>query len=99
MKMTDHPGWTRLSPPGDKCRALWQHRSGWQVLHCGHPTANWPYYALQPGDNRMVVSGGGRGFRTLADAFAGVAAVQAGRAQLNPHPSRYGELLRVQEAA
>ncbi len=45
-------GWTRLSPPGDKCTARWRHVSGWTVVHCGHPTALWPYLAISPeGDN------------------------------------------------
>lgn len=43
------PGWIRLSAPGDKCGAHWLHTSSdWQIRHCGHPTANWPYYAIDP---------------------------------------------------
>ena len=67
--------WQRLSAPGDKCSAHWAHpNSGWEVLHCGHPTANWPYWLREPNrrDGRIVVSHNGRGFRTLADAFAAV---------------------------
>lgn len=34
---------------GGSCGGRWLHASGWLVLHCGHPTALWPYYALPPG--------------------------------------------------
>ena len=60
----------RKSWPG-----IWRHVSGWEVFHCGHPTANWPYYGVPPGkgamcpQSEMLLSGGiGRGcaFRLLA---------------------------------
>lgn len=73
------PGWSRLSRPGDKCRAYWEHTSGWIVRHCGHPTANWPYYAVDPAEPaRTVVTHNGQGFRTLLDAFEAVEDVLAG---------------------
>jgi hypothetical protein len=44
------------------------------VLHCGHPTALWPYYGLKP-DGRMILAPNGRGFRFLKDALSATAAV------------------------
>jgi hypothetical protein len=59
-------GWTRLSRAGDKCSARWQHSSGWQLRHCGHPTANWPYFLIDPARPELViVSFNGRGFKNL----------------------------------
>jgi len=74
------PGWIRLSPPGDKCNAHWRHdASGWEVEHCGHPTANWPYFATDPAyPLDATVTHNGRGFRTLKAAFAAIEAVLRG---------------------
>lgn len=74
------PGWRRLSAPGDKCSARWLHEaSGWEVKHCGHPTANWPYHAADPEHpGRVVVTHNGKGFRKLADAWAAVEGVLSG---------------------
>lgn len=67
--------WERLSAPGDKCGAYWRHRSGWAVQHCGHPTANCPYYGIPPEDGRAILTAAnGRGFRLLRDALHAVAA-------------------------
>jgi hypothetical protein len=57
-------GWRRLTPPGVKFVEL-LHQSGWRVRHCGHPTANWPYYLSGPGMDECIVSWVGRGFRHL----------------------------------
>jgi len=71
--------WLRHSEPGDKLSARWEHQaSGWEVRHCGHPTANWPYYATTP-EGRVVVASNGRGWRTLKDAQAAVEELAAGR--------------------
>jgi hypothetical protein len=47
----------------------WEHTSGWKVVHCGHPTANWPYYLGAPADHELdgdtIVSFNGLGFRFL----------------------------------
>jgi len=37
--------------------------SGWQVRHCMHPTANFPYYILTP--DGPVFAANGRGFQRL----------------------------------
>lgn len=66
-------GWRRLSAPGDKCSACWEHVSGVRVRHCGHPTANWPYY-IDLGAGRVEVDKTGRGFRLLVDAMEAVEA-------------------------
>jgi hypothetical protein len=59
-------GWTRLSRPGDKCGTHWLHEaSGWRLRHCGHPTANWPYYLVEPTKGETVVSFNGLGFKKL----------------------------------
>ncbi len=73
------PGWTRLSTPGRKIDAHWRHReSGWEIRHCGHPTANWPYYLVEPKSGTMVVTHNGLGFRTLEMAMDAVASILAG---------------------
>jgi hypothetical protein len=69
--MREH--WERLV--GYRC---WQHSSGWEVHHCGHPTANWPYYLVEPKTRRMVIAQNGKAFRTLALAQDAVRAVVAG---------------------
>lgn len=75
------PGWARLSPPGNKCATHWRHESGWEVRHCGHPTANYPYSATDPNDpeDRVCVTHNGKGFKTLAVAFDAIEGVLAGR--------------------
>ncbi len=64
------PPWVRLSLPGDKLRALWRHpATGWIIRHCGHPTANWPYYAVDPDHlDVMTTDQTRRGFQTLKRA-------------------------------
>lgn len=61
-------GWVRLSAPGDKCAAEWLHTSGWRVRHCGHPTANWPWWIEAP-DGRAFASPNGRGFSRRLEAM------------------------------
>jgi hypothetical protein len=39
------------------------------VRHCGHPTANWPYYGLRP-DGSMILAPSGYAFQFLQDAKA-----------------------------
>ena len=80
VAMHSRPGWTRLSQPGNKLSALWQHdASGWLVKHCGHPTANWPYHAVDPEHpDCCVVTHNGFGYQTLLKACEAVEAVLAG---------------------
>ena len=49
-------GWTRTDPQRRKTSARWEHRDGWRLEHCGHPTANWPW-ALYDRNGRMVCQG------------------------------------------
>ena len=46
---------------------IWRHTSGFEVRHCGHPTANWPYYVLSTA-GEMFVHPCGYAFRLLAEA-------------------------------
>jgi hypothetical protein len=60
-------GWTRLSARGlPTCFGRWLYEpNGCAVLHCGHPTAIWPYYIVRPGSTKILVAPNGHGFRTL----------------------------------
>lgn len=89
--------WRRLSPPGQKITAHWVHASGWELRHCGHPTAIWPYHLTSPDHpGAMVVHQDGRGFRTLEQAQRAVDGVNAGTLCLwEAPPNRYGRQLRV----
>lgn len=59
--------WERLDDGSTKF-AHWQHHSGWEVVHCGHPTALWPYSLQHPDRAEIVVSFNGRGFRKVQAA-------------------------------
>ena len=74
------PGWTREGNLGTKIGAVYAHPSGWTVRHCSHPTANWPYYAIDPDDaeRRVAVRHNGQGFRTAQQAMEAVEGVLAG---------------------
>jgi hypothetical protein len=75
--------WTRLSKPGDKCHATWRHASGWIVRHCGHPTANWPYFLEDPNaPGYTIVSFNGYGFQNLAAAKSVVELIVAEKARV-----------------
>jgi hypothetical protein len=54
----------------------------YQVRHCGHPTANYPWYGLTP-DGEIITSGLrgelGYAFRYLADAKIATELVSSGR--------------------
>ncbi len=74
------PNWTRIR---GGTGGEWQHASGWTVHHCGHPTANWPYFAAPPGvgsacpQHMMLLTGGvglGLAFQLLAKAQEAVEA-------------------------
>lgn len=58
-----HPG-----ASGGTCGAWYLHvPSGMTVQHCGHPTANFPYYIVAA-DGTTILAPNGRAFRLLADA-------------------------------
>lgn len=48
------------------------------MRHCGHPTANWPYYLIEPSTRLTVVTHNGLGFRTMMVAMDAVASILAG---------------------
>ena len=77
------PGWERLShPDASKTAAHWLHvASDWRVAHCGHMTANWPLYAVDPEFPWCAtMTHNGRGWRRIADAMQAVEWVLAGQA-------------------
>lgn len=42
-------GWTRVDPrPWGKLNACWTHVKGWELRHCGHPTALTPWALYGP---------------------------------------------------
>lgn len=60
------PTWERIDGGHSKLTATYRHNpNGWTVHHCGHPTANFPYYLLTPSGSRLLAPNG-RGFQTLA---------------------------------
>ena len=96
------PGWERVDPrPWTKTAARWKHPSGWELHHCGHPTANYPW-ALYAPDGLMVRTGAlhgdpgaGTAWRTLADAQAFVAeALSGARPWPPPIDTRMGSVER-----
>lgn len=74
------PGWIRLSTPGKKLDACYRHvASGWLVKHCGHPTANWPYYAVDPAHpHDITMTHNGLGWRRADLAFDAIERVLRG---------------------
>ena len=75
-RIRQRAGWTRVTPPGQKLHALWRHgTSGIELRHCGHPTALYPYFAIDPSDRAtMIVTHNGHGF---IDLLAGMEQVEA----------------------
>lgn len=49
-------GWTRTDGGKGKVGARWQHRDGWSLVHCGHPTALHPWALYDP-KGRMHTTG------------------------------------------
>lgn len=61
------PRWTRLSDAKDgKTRQHFTHDAGYDLQHCGHPTAIWPWQLIGP-DGQLRLAPNGRAFRDLAD--------------------------------
>lgn len=73
-------GWSRTSDPrAGTLSQSFEHVSGWRLVHCGHPTANWPWYLSDPArPGTPVVSWGGRAFRTMRAAFAAFSLIEGG---------------------
>ncbi len=71
--------WVRLSAVGCKTRQHWRHESGWEIRHCGHPTAHWPYYLIDPAHpDDMTMTHNGKGVRHLDTAKTAVVRIVAG---------------------
>ena len=51
------------------------------AIHCGHPTALWPWYLLD-GDGRMILSPNGLGFQTKAMALAAAELLDEGHVEI-----------------
>ena len=61
------PTWDKFNGPLGigKIGATYVHNpSGMMVHHCGHPTANFPYYITTPNHERILATNG-RGFQRL----------------------------------
>lgn len=82
--MSKRKGWTRLSnPKTGTLFQVWRHdASGYEVRHCGHPTALRPYYVTRPDDDRVVVRSDGGAFEWLDAARDAVEGVAAGELKL-----------------
>jgi hypothetical protein len=72
--------WTKL--PAAAKGSNWEHASGWKVLHCGHPTANWPYYLEHQQRPGIVVSFNGRGFKSAEIARSVVERIVLGEIKI-----------------
>ena len=59
------PIWERIASPIGRLSTTYLHRpSGYVVRHCGHPTANFPYYIETP-EGANIYAPNGRGFQRL----------------------------------
>lgn len=60
---------------GTGCFRNYKHPSGWEIGHCGHPTALWPWAVIDP-QGRIHTSGAkcdlGYAFAHVEDAVAHV---------------------------
>ena len=62
------PPWVKIRAGNHGgCGAVWEHTSGWQVIHCGHPTANYPWYAMSPEGKRLTLANGNFAFAYLKE--------------------------------
>lgn len=70
MRVKIGAGWTA---EGKGHQRKYKHESGWTVMHCGHPTALWPWAAIDS-TGRLHTSGEtcklGYAFRSLNDAIS-----------------------------
>jgi hypothetical protein len=68
------PGWTRIEP------GSYRHASGWEAHHCGHRTAIYPYFLIDPSQPECIVfSHNGLGFGCLEIALLAAEGAVAGR--------------------
>ena len=59
------PIWQRVPGLLGKLDTVHIHTpSGWEIHHCGHPTANFPYVIYKPNGERILAPNG-RGFQRL----------------------------------
>lgn len=56
------PGWQKFD------EHHWVNQEGWEIEHCGHPTANWPYIARGPWEDEILLAPSGLGFQRLRQA-------------------------------
>lgn len=50
-------GWTRIDPkPWIGKYAVWVHRDGWRLAHCGHATALTPWALYDP-EGQLILTG------------------------------------------
>lgn len=80
-------GWYRVDPrPWRKTTARWEHAASlWRLVHCGHPTAIWPWELYSP-DGTLTLMPNGRAWPRLRPAVEHVATVLA---QTPPEPPPY----------
>lgn len=78
--------WERVGGQPGRKDGIFEHSSGWQVQHCGHPTANWPYFVTAPAGHEMagycITSFNGLGFVSIVAARTAVELVAAGRVEV-----------------
>ena len=66
-------GWYRLDArPWRKTSARWGHVSGYQLTHCGHPTALYPWQLFHP-DGHEVGTGALKGKPRTGNSWANLA--------------------------
>ena len=71
-------GWKRIDPRPwtTKLTARWRHEAGWTLVHCGHPTANFPWALYDPQARRHLQGAQdgnptwGMAWRSCPDAMA-----------------------------
>jgi len=51
-------GWTRVDGGKGKLGAVWVHRAGWELRHCGHPTAHYPWSLYNPAGETVAAPNG-----------------------------------------
>lgn len=76
--MADH-AWTVITAGKSGKGASWRHESGWELHHCGHPTALWPYWLQHPDVDAPVFSHNGKGFDSVRAAKVAIELIAAGR--------------------